>query len=149
MDFIYSTWNHLYHISLYLKMDIEITRYVFHLQIEQYNTYSLTCDLMSRNVKLLYRAVIYALHWENYISISFHIEWDMIVVTVFLSIFSILKWNSIWFKIERKTVTMIISHSIWKELEVLFSQCSSGLRDFNRSSLLLQKNNNQNSFYIG
>ena len=24
------------------------------------------------------------LHWENYISISFHIEWDMIVVTVFL-----------------------------------------------------------------
>ena len=26
------------------------------------------------------------LHWENYILISFHIEWDMIVVTVFLSI---------------------------------------------------------------
>ena len=25
-------------------------------------------------------------HWDNYISISFHIEWDMIVVTVFLSI---------------------------------------------------------------
>ena len=25
-------------------------------------------------------------HWENFISISFHIEWDMIVVTVFLSI---------------------------------------------------------------
>ena len=24
------------------------------------------------------------LHWENYVSISFHIEWDMIVVTVFL-----------------------------------------------------------------
>ena len=37
------------------------------------------------------RAVVYAadivenpLHWENYTSISFHIEWDMIVVTVFL-----------------------------------------------------------------
>ena len=29
-----------------------------------------------------------ALHWENCISISFQIEWDMIVVTVFLSIFN-------------------------------------------------------------
>ena len=27
-----------------------------------------------------------SIHWENYISISFHIEWDMIVGTVFLSI---------------------------------------------------------------
>ena len=27
------------------------------------------------------------------------------------------KWNSIWFKIERKPVTTIISHSIWKEKE--------------------------------
>ena len=35
-------------------------------------------------------------HWENYISISFHIEWDIIVVTVFLP---------------------IISHSMWKEME--------------------------------
>ena len=26
-------------------------------------------------------------HWENYISNSLHFEWDMIVVTVFLSIF--------------------------------------------------------------
>ena len=26
------------------------------------------------------------LHWENYVSISFNIEWDMIVVTVYLSI---------------------------------------------------------------
>ena len=26
------------------------------------------------------------IHWENYIFISFHIEWDMIVVTVFLSV---------------------------------------------------------------
>ena len=32
-------------------------------------------------------------HWENYISISFHSEWDMIVVTVFEP-----NWNSIWFK---------------------------------------------------
>ena len=28
----------------------------------------------------------FLLHWANYISISFHIEWDVIVVTVFLSI---------------------------------------------------------------
>ena len=33
------------------------------------------------------------------------------------------KWNSIWFKIEWKTVTTIISHSMWKEMEYLFSQC--------------------------
>ena len=28
------------------------------------------------------------------------------------------KLNSIWFKIERKTVTTTISHSIWKEMEI-------------------------------
>ena len=27
------------------------------------------------------------------------------------------KWNSIWLKIERKTVITIISHSMWKEME--------------------------------
>ena len=32
-------------------------------------------------------------HWENFISISFHSEWDMIVVTVFEP-----NGNSIWFK---------------------------------------------------
>ena len=32
------------------------------------------------------------------------------------------KWNSIWLKIKSKTVTTIISHSMWKELEVKFSQ---------------------------
>ena len=48
---------------------------------------------------------------KKYISISFQIEWDMIMVTVFLLILN--RINSIWFKIERKTVAMIISHSIW------------------------------------
>ena len=33
-------------------------------------------------------------------------------------------WNYIWFKIERKTVTTTIYHSIWKEMEILFSQCT-------------------------
>ena len=28
------------------------------------------------------------------------------------------KWNSIWLKIEWKTVTTIISHSMWKEMEI-------------------------------
>ena len=37
------------------------------------------------------------LHWGNYISLSFYIEWDMIVVTVFLSI-CWTKWNYIWFR---------------------------------------------------
>ena len=30
------------------------------------------------------------------------------------------KWDSIWFKIERKTVTTIIFHSIWKEIYFLW-----------------------------
>ena len=33
------------------------------------------------------------------------------------------KWKSIWFQIEMKTVTTIISHSIGKEIEYEFSQC--------------------------
>ena len=53
------------------------------------------------------------LDWGIYI--SFQIEWDMIVVTVFLPILN--QRNSILFKIERKTVTTIISHLIWKEIE--------------------------------
>ena len=28
------------------------------------------------------------------------------------------KWNSIWIKIEKKTVTTIISHSMWKEMKI-------------------------------
>ena len=40
------------------------------------------------------------------------------------------KWISIWFKIERKTVTTIVSHSIWKEIEYEFSQCTLWKIDF-------------------
>ena len=59
--------------------------------------------------------------WENYVSISFHIELDMIVVTVFLSILNQMKFHLVH-KIERKTVTTIISHSIWKEIgNIVFS----------------------------
>ena len=49
------------------------------------------------------------LHWGNYISISFHSEWDMTVGTVFGP-------NRIY--IWLKTVTTIISHSLWKEMEI-------------------------------
>ena len=34
------------------------------------------------------------------------------------------KWNSICFKTERKTATMIIYHSMWNEMEIQFSQCT-------------------------
>ena len=32
-------------------------------------------------------------HWENFISISFHIEWNMIVVTVFLLVLSQMEFH--------------------------------------------------------
>ena len=32
-------------------------------------------------------------HWENYISISFHLEWDMIVVTIFFSILNQMQFH--------------------------------------------------------
>ena len=54
---------------------------------------------------------------KNYISISFQIEWDMIVVTVFLSILNQIEFHLVQ-KIERKTVTTTISHSMWKEMEI-------------------------------
>ena len=51
------------------------------------------------------------MHWENYISIFFHSERDMIVVTVFdpngISIWKKSEWNF--------HGIYIISHSLWKE----------------------------------
>ena len=55
-------------------------------------------------------------HWENYISMSFRIEWDMIVVTAFLLILKQMEFYLVQ-QIERKTVTTIISHAMWKEME--------------------------------
>ena len=55
-------------------------------------------------------------HWENYISTSFHTEWDLIVETVFLSILNQMEIHFVQ-KIEKKTVTTIIYHSMWKEME--------------------------------
>ena len=39
-------------------------------------------------------------HWENYISISSHIEWDMIVVTVFLSILNQMEFHLVQNRME-------------------------------------------------
>ena len=39
--------------------------------------------------------VHHGLHWENYISICFHIEWDMVVVTVLLSILNQMEFHLI------------------------------------------------------
>ena len=36
-----------------------------------------------------------SLHWKNYISISFQIEWDVIMVTVFLSILNWTEFHSV------------------------------------------------------
>ena len=97
------------------------------------------------------------LHWENSPSISFQIEWDMIVVIVFLSNFEpngILfgfpfnfwtKWNSIWFKIERKTVTAMLFHSTLKELEFHISE----YRNVYFSFLILRNSSEQIEFKFG
>ena len=69
-----------------------------------------------RQVRHVSFFLVSSVHRENYISISFQIELDMIVVTVLLSILSQMEFNLVQ-KIERKTVTTIISNSIWKEME--------------------------------
>ena len=46
------------------------------------------------------------------------------------------KWSSIWFKIEKKTVTTNISHSMQKEMEIWFSQCTEVLNGWNHHSIL-------------
>ena len=37
--------------------------------------------------------VLHSMHWENYVSISFNIEWDIIVVTVFLLILNQMEFH--------------------------------------------------------
>ena len=65
--------------------------------------------------------ISYWLHWE--ISYLFPFELKGIRSWWQFSLRFWTKWISIWFIIERKTVIMIISHSMWKEMEILFSQC--------------------------
>ena len=67
---------------------------------------------------------IYALcfrHSEQFIFSSFRIECNMIVVTVFH--FFSNKWNSIRFKIKRKTVNTVLLNLIWKIMEKYYSEC--------------------------
>ena len=56
-------------------------------------------------------------HREN--SISFHSEWDMIVVTVFFSILNQMEFYLV--QNQWKTVITIRIHSILKEMEIYFS----------------------------
>ena len=37
--------------------------------------------------------ILHSLHWENYFSISFHIEWNIIVVTVFVLILNQMEFH--------------------------------------------------------
>ena len=56
-------------------------------------------------------------HWKNFISISFHIEWDMIVMTVFLPILNQMEFHSVQNRKENSVIT-IISHWMWKEMKI-------------------------------
>ena len=49
-----------------------------HYRFEGFNWGLLICPPLCRET------LVYLAHGENYISISFHIKWNMIVVTVFL-----------------------------------------------------------------
>ena len=66
---------------------------------------------------VLYLPFVALEHLENSYSISFQIECDMIMVTVFLSILNQMEILLVQ-KIEKKTVTTIISNLMWKEMEI-------------------------------
>ena len=90
------------------------TVFILHLLFEHSNSWSLSpitaaififillwkyiCICVCINVSLILvnfsrRLYLSSLHWENYISISFQIEWDMVVVTVFRSILNQMKFH--------------------------------------------------------
>ena len=90
------------------------------------------------DVSLINLSQCWKLYWENYISIFFLIEWDMIVLIVFHLILNQMEFNLVQ-KIERKTVTTIVSHSIWKKKfsqRVEFSRLAWGWFCMPRTSLL-------------
>ena len=57
----------------------------------------------------------------NLFQFYFAVERNVIVGTVFLTILNRIEFHS-WFKIETKTVTIIIYHSIWKEMDIYISE---------------------------
>ena len=61
-------------------------------QIKCINIFILSTKTEMRLERFLLKCLHHT-HWENYISITFHIEWDMIVVTIFLSILNQMEWN--------------------------------------------------------
>ena len=110
-----SLWRAIGHINaIYYRKNISINILLKLGNSKQYKPIVFDAFIISLKLFRSYVCLnIYCLHWENSYSISFQIEWDMILVTVFLSIFGS-KWNFIRLKIGRKTVTTIISNSIWK-----------------------------------
>ena len=68
--------------------------------------------------------MFYAIHWENYTSISLHIEWDMIVVTVFLSILIRIKFHLVK-NLKENCHHDHIPYSNFKEMETyLYSEAT-------------------------
>ena len=90
---VWSTWkigvcNSTYLHSIEIKYRIlKISIFLWCLYLLSHSKHRSIWKLVCHIRSYKYHTSLYhGLHWENYISISFHIEWDMIVVTVFLSI---------------------------------------------------------------
>ena len=77
----------------------------------------------SRSISCLMFDVYFYLSYTEKTSIPFPFKSNGIWSWWQFSFRSWTKWKSVWFKIERKTVTTIISHSIWKEMEYQFYHC--------------------------
>ena len=70
-------------------------------------------------------------HWENYISISFQIEWDMIMVTVFLSILNQMNFHLVQNRKENCHHDHI-SFNLKGNGNIVFSVCATYTRSFGR-----------------
>ena len=78
---IYSIWIYAQFISFFLFKKLFFARFChFEIFWEQKICWWLLLRCFGFVARRIRDAI---LHWENYISISLHIEWDMIVVTVF------------------------------------------------------------------
>ena len=86
-----STFVYNFYESNWLKLCIKLFRIAYILQ-----TWKNIFVNMLRWLKVkpsTNSSGVISSHWENYISISFHIEWDMTVVTVILSILNQMEFN--------------------------------------------------------
>ena len=78
-----------------IMKDLLISQYIFfyYKHLETFGNWNTMSQYSYWSGSWRLRIPWCALHWENYISISFHSKWDMIVVTVFEP-----NEISIWFK---------------------------------------------------